>query len=81
MEKLDSITFGIPRIEVRGKIQKLRWSFFHVPLIWAAARQEENPPILDWMCQVLGIYGSDIHGVNGVRGTRSPGTQAPYHCF
>ena len=37
---------------VPAVVRRQRWSPLNVPLMWAAAGQEESSPVLDWLCRV-----------------------------
>eukprot|EP00959_Pyramimonas_sp_CCMP1952_P210605 4407372-Pyramimonas_sp.AAC.1 len=46
MEKLDQMPIGTSPNDVRARIRQYRWSFFNVQLMWAAARDDDLPPML-----------------------------------
>ena len=55
-----------PQVEgapIPSAVRRQRWSLMNVPIMWAAAGQEQNTPVVDWL--VLTLHDApevDFHG-------------------
>ena len=65
----DGLPIGSNREDAVYRIRQRRWSGLIVPLIWAAAGDNNDHPLINWLCEFLGTYAGN-YDFAGERVTR-----------